>query len=202
MGFFLLCTIFKNQFQMPLPYNYFNLCLQDENILLKPLQIEDFERLYAVACDPLIWEQHPNKNRYEKEVFGTFFEGAMASKGAFMVLEKNNNQVIGSTRFYDYDPVQKSVFIGYTFIARKYWGKSINKAIKHMMLYHAFAYCDQVLFHIGEHNTRSQIAMERLGGKKTKTIEVTYYGEAPKINIEYAIEKGDFLSEQSQSIIS
>jgi N-acetyltransferase len=193
MSYSFLNTISK----MQLPHNYFNLTLQDEKILLQPLHNDDFERLYEIACDPLIWEQHPNKNRYEKEIFLTFFEGAMASNGAFIAIEKSTGQAIGSTRFYDYDPIQKSIFIGYTFMARKYWGKSVNKAIKYMMLHYAFAHCEKVIFHIGEHNTRSQIAMERLGGKKIRTIEVAYYGEAPKINIEYAIEKADFLSKQS-----
>lgn len=177
---------------MSLPHNYFNLSIQDENILLNPLQAEDFDGLYEVASDPLIWEQHPNKNRYEKEIFLKFFEGAMASKGAYLITEKDNGHIVGSTRFYDYNPDQNTIFIGYTFIARKYWGKGINKTIKHMMLHHAFVYCDEVLFHIGEHNLRSQIAMERIGGKKNRTIEVAYYGEPPKTNIEYVIKKSRF----------
>ena len=77
--------------------------LENETIKLHPLQEEDFERLYAVASDPLVWEQHPNKNRYEREVFQNFFEGAMLSQGAFLILDKVTDEVMGSTRFYDYD---------------------------------------------------------------------------------------------------
>ena len=47
--------------------------LENENVKLVPLQETDFERLYDVASDPLIWEQHPNKDRYKREIFQTFF---------------------------------------------------------------------------------------------------------------------------------
>ena len=57
--------------------------LENSKVRLVPLQETDFEKLYKVASDPLVWEQHPNKNRYEREVFQNFFEGAMISKGAF-----------------------------------------------------------------------------------------------------------------------
>ncbi len=51
--------------------------LENEFVKIQPLQESDFERLYAVACDPLIWEQHPNKDRYKREVFENFFKGAI-----------------------------------------------------------------------------------------------------------------------------
>lgn len=57
--------------------------LQNELIALFPLKEEDFEDLYFVASDPLVWEQHPNKLRYQREVFQNFFKGALLSQGAF-----------------------------------------------------------------------------------------------------------------------
>ena len=72
--------------------------LENEFIRLQPLQQNDFERLYAVASDPLIWEQHPNKDRYKREVFQTYFEGAMESKGALLVIDKLTGEVAGSSR--------------------------------------------------------------------------------------------------------
>ncbi|MBC7861832.1 MAG: N-acetyltransferase, partial [Bacteroidia bacterium] len=66
-------------------YSEFDLrpTLQTELIKIQPLSVEDFEKLYKVASDPLIWEQHPNKDRYKRDVFETFFKGAIESKGAF-----------------------------------------------------------------------------------------------------------------------
>jgi hypothetical protein len=47
----------------------------DNLISVVPLKESDFENLYAVAADPLIWEQHPNPDRYKKQVFEVFFQG-------------------------------------------------------------------------------------------------------------------------------
>ena len=161
--------------------------LANDLVTIVPLQTSDFERLYSVASDPLVWEQHPNKDRYKREVFENFFEGAMASKGAFLVLDNSTGEVIGSSRYYDLDLENKSVFIGYTFLARACWGGQYNRALKKLMLDHAFTFANKVLFHIGKTNIRSQTAMERLGGKKIDEISIAYYGEATKTNFVYEI---------------
>ena len=163
--------------------------LQNQRIKLVPLQEADFKELYTVASDKLIWEQHPNKLRYQKEVFRNFFEGAMQSNGAFFIREANSNEPIGSTRFYDFDERENSVLIGYTFIGRKFWGEGYNKALKKLMLNYAFQYVDKVYFHIGACNIRSQKAIEKIGAVKIDEFEVEYYGEDSKLNYIYQINK-------------
>lgn len=167
--------------------------LQNKIIKAVPLKESDFEILYKVASDPLIWEQHPNKDRYKREVFQTFFKGAMESGGAFLVLDAQTNEAIGSSRFYDYDEKEKSILIGYTFFARSHWGSNYNPALKRLMLNHAFQFVDSVLFHIGANNIRSQKAIERLGAKKVAEQEVEYYGEPGKLNFVYEIRKGGLI---------
>ena len=103
--------------------------LENENVKLVPLNPNDFEELFSVASDPKIWEQHPNKDRYQREVFEKFFQGAMESKGAFKIMDKSSNEVAGSTRFYDYNPKENSIFIGYTFYATKFWGSKLNPQV-------------------------------------------------------------------------
>ncbi|MFL5814522.1 MAG: GNAT family N-acetyltransferase [Bdellovibrionia bacterium] len=134
-------------------------------VILSPLRAEDFEGLYAVASDPLIWEQHPQKNRYERSIFESFFKGAMDSGGAFLVTDTETGEVIGSSRYYEYDAANSSVVIGYTFLARKYWGHRHNREMKHLMLKHAFRFVERVYFHIGENNTRSRKAIEKIGAQ-------------------------------------
>jgi N-acetyltransferase len=167
----------------------FNTILKNETIYAKPLTENDFEALYDVACDPLIWEQHPNKDRYKKEIFEVFFKGAIASKGAFLVLDIANNKVIGSSRFYDYNKNLNSILIGYTFFARSHWGSTYNSALKQAMLKHAFNFVNVVHFHIGANNIRSQKAITKLGALKIKEEEIAYYGEAKKLNFVYEINK-------------
>jgi RimJ/RimL family protein N-acetyltransferase len=163
--------------------------LQNEQIHLIPLVEHDFETLYQVASDPLIWEQHPNKDRYKREVFQTFFEGAIQSKGAFKIMDVFTGNCIGSTRFYDLDSSNKSVLIGYTFYGRNYWGSTYNPQVKKLMLDYAFQFLDNISFHIGAHNIRSQKAIERLGASKVREINIAYHGEPEKLNFEYVIEK-------------
>lgn len=163
--------------------------LENPLVLLQPLREEDFEALYQAASDPKIWEQHPNKDRWKLEVFKVYFEGAMQSKGAFKIIDKTTGQVAGSTRIYDYNPKDNSVLIGYTFIARAYWGKGMNSAVKALMLEYLFEHVSKVLFHIGAENIRSQIAIGRLGAVKVGEQSVAYFGEPPKLNFVYAIEK-------------
>ncbi|MFN8362474.1 MAG: GNAT family N-acetyltransferase [Cloacibacterium normanense] len=104
--------------------------LETNKVRLVPLQESDFERLYQVASDPLVWEQHPNKNRFQKDIFRNFFDGAMISEGAFIIIDKISNEVAGSTRFYSYDEDENSIFIGYTFYGRKFWGGQLNPIVK------------------------------------------------------------------------
>jgi N-acetyltransferase len=163
--------------------------LQNNLIILQPLQQNDFEHLYAVASDTLVWEQHPNKNRYEREVFQNYFEGAMQSNGAFLILDKATGEAAGCSRFYNYDETKSSVFIGYTFFGRKFWGKGFNPASKQLMLDYAFQLVDTVIFHVGAQNIRSQIAIDRIGAVKTKEIEVAYHGEPERLNFEYELKK-------------
>ena len=163
--------------------------LGNDRVMLYPLQEEDFEDLYAVASDPKIWEQHPNKDRWKRDVFKTFFEGALQSKGAFKIIDKASGKVIGSTRLYDYDEQGNSIFIGYTFYATQYWGTGINHAVKKLMLEYVFTFVSKVYFHIGANNLRSQISISRLGAEKIAEQEVEYFGEASRLNFVYEIKR-------------
>jgi len=164
--------------------------LANELITIKPLIEDSFEALYAVASDPLVWEQHPNKNRYRREVFHTFFKGALESQGAFVVIDNKSGETIGSSRFYDYAQKKySSVHIGYTFLGRKYWGGVYNPSLKALMINYALQFVDRVFFQIGAVNFRSQIAIERLGAVKIGEAEIEYYGEEPKLNYLYEIKK-------------
>lgn len=163
--------------------------LENKLVKLVPLTEKDFETLYHVASDPLIWEQHPNKNRYERIVFEKFFKNAIESGGAFIVMEKKTDKIIGSSRYYDFDEEKKSIAIGYTFLAKKYWGTTYNRAMKTLMLDHAFNFVETVFFHIGADNIRSQKAIQKLGASKVGEIEINYPGEHERLNFIYEMDK-------------
>jgi RimJ/RimL family protein N-acetyltransferase len=148
--------------------------LKGKLLSLRPLQADDFDALYAIASDPLVWEQHPNSDRHEETIFRVFFDDAMASGGALVALDTRTGHVIGSSRFYGYDAARREVEIGWTFLGRPYWGGQYNGEMKQLMLDHAFRFVDNVIFFVGPQNHRSRRALEKIGG--------VYIGSKPNHN--------------------
>jgi RimJ/RimL family protein N-acetyltransferase len=138
--------------------------LKGELLELRPLAPEDFDVLYAVASDPLIWEQHPDRDRYQEEVFRAFFRGAVESGGALVAADQKDGKVIGSSRYHGYDEAASEVEIGWTFLARSHWGGRYNGEMKRLMLQHAFRFVNNVVFLVGPENWRSRRAVEKIGG--------------------------------------
>ncbi|KAB2878593.1 GNAT family N-acetyltransferase [bacterium] len=136
--------------------------LEDEILKIVPLIDRDFESLFEAASDPLIWEQHPTSDRYKREVFQLYFDEAISGKTAFLIIDKSTNKVIGSTRYYDYKPENSSIAIGYTFLARPYWGGLYNKSSKKLLIDYAFQFVDKIYFHIGANNIRSQLYQRQM----------------------------------------
>ena len=102
---------------------------------------------------------------------------------------KRPQQIIGSTRFYGYDPEKTEIEIGWTFLARKYWGGRYNREMKELLLDHAFKFVENVVFLVGEHNIRSQKAMEKIGAIKNGTVKKVYGNRPPSLNVRYVIKK-------------
>jgi N-acetyltransferase len=161
--------------------------LKDDLIELRPLKPDDWDELFAAASDSLIWEQHPESDRYKEDVFKVFFKEALESGGAFVVVDNKSQQIIGSTRFYGHDPKKSEIEIGWTFLARKYWGGRYNRAMKELMLTHAFQFVKSVVFFVGEHNVRSQRAMERIGAINIGTVTRAYGNHPAGRNVKYVI---------------
>ena len=142
--------------------------LVGELLELRPLHAYDFEALYRVASDPLIWEQHPAHDRWQEPVFRAFFDDALAGGGALVAIDRASDAVIGSSRFQGLDKADGgSVEIGWTFLARSHWGGTYNHAMKRLMLAHALASVAEVRFLVGESNLRSRRALEAIGAKLT-----------------------------------
>ncbi len=138
--------------------------LVGDAIRLRPLVAADFEALYEAASDPGIWASHPDSKRYQRDHFkARFFDGALASGGALAIEDISSGRMIGSSRYYEWQPDAKAISIGYTFIERRYWGAGTNTELKHLMLSHIRQWADTVWFHVGKDNMRSRRAVEKLG---------------------------------------
>jgi RimJ/RimL family protein N-acetyltransferase len=169
--------------------------LEGERLLLRPLRPDDWDALFAVASDPLIWEVHPAQDRWQEAVFRAFFDDALAKGGALAVIDRESGAVVGSSRFQGHDPDHGgSVEIGWTFLARSHWGGRYNAELKRLMLAHAFASVERVEFRVGEANWRSRGAMEKIGGRLTGRVEVIELPAGPATHVIYEIDRSSFAS--------
>jgi RimJ/RimL family protein N-acetyltransferase len=140
---------------------------------LRPLRPDDWAGLFAVASDPLIWEQHPARDRHQEAVFQEFFQEALESGGAFVAIDRRTRRIIGSSRYFGFDAERSEVEIGWTFLARAYWGGETNGEMKRLMLAHAFRFVDRLVFLVGPDNLRSRRALEKIGAVFKETRERT-----------------------------
>jgi N-acetyltransferase len=150
--------------------------LVGELVELRPLRPEDWDDLFGVASDPLIWEQHPASDRYQENVFQEFFQGALASGGAFVAIDRATRKIIGSTRYYGYNAGKSEIEIGWTFLARSHWGGKYNGEMKRLMLDHAFQFVENVVLLVGPTNFRSRKAVEKVGGVEVGVRDGTLNG--------------------------
>ena len=167
--------------------------LETERLLIRPMAEEDREALFAVASDPMVWEQHPIHDRWRREVFDPFFDEAMACGGALAVLRKSDQRIVGSTRFDRYDAEDGGVIeIGWTFLDPVCWGKGINHEMKRAMLAHAFADVARVEFRVGDTNYRSRNALEAIGAVRTDRYELGKYQGKRVVHLVYEITRESF----------
>lgn len=168
--------------------------LEGEHVRLRPLRPDEWDALLAVASDPLIWQQHPAHDRWREPVFRAFFADALANKGALVVIDAKSGAVIGSSRYQGLDEAGGgSVEIGWTFLARAHWGGRTNPEMKRLMLTHALKSVAEVRFVVGENNTRSRTALERIGAKLTDRREERIMAGGEMIpHLTYAITRESF----------
>jgi len=167
--------------------------LEDEAVRLRPLREDDWEALFAVASDPLIWEQHPAHDRWQEPVFRAFFDDALANRGALVMIDKATDKIIGSSRYQGLEEQNGgSVEIGWTFLARSHWGGPTNRSCKRLMLAHALASVAECRFAVGETNWRSRKAMEKIGGRLTDRTENRGMAGAPANHVIYVIDRDSF----------
>jgi N-acetyltransferase len=156
---------------------------------LRPLTPEDWPALSRTASDPLIWEVHPVSDRWKPEVFREFFDYGLASGGAFVVIDRANGAIIGSSRYSNYKPADSEIEIGSTFLARSHWGGVYNGEMKRLMLDHALRFVDTVVFRVGATNIRSRRAVEKIGGMLTDRREIVNLHGRTIEHVVYAVRK-------------
>ena len=164
--------------------------LLGDNMLLRPLTEDDWEAMYAVASDPLLWEVHPAWDRYKEPVFREYFAGAMKSRGALAVIDRATGKIIGGSRYANFVPERNEIEIGWSFLARAFWGGVYNREMKSLMLTHAFRTFDSIRFNIGATNVRSRRAIEKIGARLDgEYVPEAINGVPPVLHVIYRLSR-------------
>ena len=161
-------------------------------VALRPLVAADWGALFAIASDSLIWAVHPAHDRWQEPIFRRFFDEAVASGGGLVATDPASGAVIGFSR-YDRARVEPGeIEIGWTFLARAYWGGAVNAEMKRLMIGHALKFFDRTAFLVGETNIRSRRAMEKIGGRLTDRVQDTELAGRTIRHVIYVIDRDDF----------
>jgi RimJ/RimL family protein N-acetyltransferase len=161
-----VCRCLEKRYHPGMTPPDFQPTLTGSTVIVRPVVAGDWAELFAAGSDPEIWKVHPTPDRYTELAFRQFFDNAVTSNMGFVFVDRSTNRLIGSSRYFGYDPERSEVEIGWTFIVRSHWGGKTNREVKRLMLDHAFTFVDTVIFWVGEHNWRSQGAMTKIGGIK------------------------------------
>src|SRR5882724_5946088 len=78
--------------------------LTGPTVIARPVSAADWAALFEAGSDPEIWKVHPSPDRYTEPAFRKFFDGAVASKMAFVFVDRSTQKLIGSSRYQGYDP--------------------------------------------------------------------------------------------------
>lgn len=158
-------------------------------VTLSPTVEADWPEQFAVAADRELWAGHPASDRWQEPVFRAYFEDNMSSGGAITIRTNDCGRVIGHSRFDARKVEPGEIEIGGTFLARSHWGGATNREVKTLMIAHALAHFDRVVFYIGEDNLRSRRAMEKIGGRLIEgRIERFAMAGVVRDHLVYAIE--------------
>lgn len=147
-----------------------NTILEDEFVLLRPLEITDVNSLLDISVnEPETWF-YSLVRANGKENLENYIQLAMKAKEnntefPFIVYDKKSGKYAGSTRFYDINFQFKTLQLGYTWYGKDFRGTGLNKHCKYLLLQFAFETLEMVRveFRADNNNKRSIAAMKSIG---------------------------------------
>jgi RimJ/RimL family protein N-acetyltransferase len=144
--------------------------LENERVLLRPLQLSDGSLLaHYVNEEPNLWQYSlaaiTNTKDLEKYIQSAIEAREHQTSYAFIVFDKQLNDYVGCTRFYDIQLNFQTTQIGYTWYSKKCWGTKLNENCKYLLLEFAFDQMgfERIEFRADNNNKRSIAAMQKIG---------------------------------------
>lgn len=150
-----------------------HLVLEDDRVLLRPLQFADVENLlYLSENEPYLWKYSLVSGGGGKASLENYLGIALEARNSktefpFIVLDKRTGRYAGSTRYYDINFPFSTLQLGYTWYGSEFHGTGLNKHCKFLLLRCAFETLgmERVEFRADSNNARSIAAMKSIGCK-------------------------------------
>jgi RimJ/RimL family protein N-acetyltransferase len=149
-----------------------NTILENDTVLLRPLQESDLENLLEISLnEPETWEysliRADGKQNLENYIQIALKARENKTEFPFIVFDKKSGKYAGSTRFYDINLGFKTLQLGYTWYGKNFRGTGLNKHCKFLLLQFAFETLgmERVEFRADNNNQRSIAAMKSIGCK-------------------------------------
>ncbi|MBS1525597.1 MAG: GNAT family N-acetyltransferase [Bacteroidetes bacterium] len=146
--------------------------LEDERVMLRPLKETDIEYLLPYALDEQDTWRYSQISAHGEQGMREYVQAALNGRKAgnqypFIVFDKATGEYAGSTRFYDIQPANQMLQLGYTWYGNQFRGTGLNKHCKFLLLQFAFEKLDmyRVEFRADARNERSIAAMKSIGCK-------------------------------------
>lgn len=166
--------------------------LHGPTLTLRPATPDDHTGLHAIGRDPLVWAQHPARDRWQEAAFRRFVDEGLESGGMLVAIDRASGRLVGTSRFSTEFALADEVEIGWTFVARDLWGGPTNREMKHLMVRHAFTHHPTVIFRIGAENHRSRRAVEKIGARLLDRPHASVVDGREVPYVTYAIARADF----------
>jgi RimJ/RimL family protein N-acetyltransferase len=151
--------------------------LENARVRLRPLEATDFEALKAIAFEPEVWRFMPTAMPKNSVELATYVAHALKERNSgkrypFAIIDRETNQVVGSTSYMNIVPEEKRVEIGGTWLGKPFQRTGVNRAAKHLLLKYAFGElaCDRVELKTDARNWQSREAMRRMGATEEGTL--------------------------------
>ncbi|HEX7910014.1 MAG TPA: GNAT family protein [Paraburkholderia sp.] len=145
--------------------------LTGKTVELRPLQLDDAQGLLEAAADGQLWNMKltvvPGP-----DTIGGYLATALDGRTAgtvmpFVIVRRDTGALVGSTRFWKIDRVNRKLEIGHTWLSESAQRSAVNTEAKYLLLCHAFEVmqCVRVQFTTDELNEKSRAAIQRIGAK-------------------------------------
>lgn len=184
-----------------------NIELENDRILLVPFENLRNKELKEIIFDDTIWQfmgmYVRNQSDFENYISNTLKDKEKGISYPFLIIDKKNGKVAGSTRYGNINTTSCKCEIGWTWYGKEYQGTGLNKACKYELLKFGFENIGfkRIQFSADQENSRSQKAIEKLGALKEGVFRNNYVDSEGKSknDVYYSIISEDWKNTEKQN---